>query len=219
MNKVKCQFCGKEIDKDPHFSYKRYYSIKFCSVLCRATSRKGNKGKKHNEETKAKISKNHHDVSGSNNPMHGKFHSDETKRKMREGHWDNSGENNFFYGKTHSQETKRKIRLQRLERLEETFGVGFVPNWNKKACKYFEKFDKENNTEGQYATNGGEYKIEELGYWVDYINHDLKIIIEWDEYRHYFKGKLKEKDVLRQKEIMGLYPEYEFIRIDERKME
>jgi NUMOD3 motif. len=39
-------------------------------------------GKNHSEETKRKISENHHDVSGENNPMYGKKHSDESKEKM-----------------------------------------------------------------------------------------------------------------------------------------
>lgn len=41
-------------------------------------------GKKHTEETKLLISKNHHDISGSNNPMFGKKRSEETKRKISE---------------------------------------------------------------------------------------------------------------------------------------
>ena len=36
------------------------------------------------EETKKKISANHIDVSGENNPMYGKHHSDETKKKISE---------------------------------------------------------------------------------------------------------------------------------------
>lgn len=41
-------------------------------------------GVPHSEERKRKISENHHDVSGSNNPMYGRTHSDETKQKMSE---------------------------------------------------------------------------------------------------------------------------------------
>ena len=41
-------------------------------------------GKKHTKETRKKISKNHHDVSGENNPIFGTKRSDETKQKIRD---------------------------------------------------------------------------------------------------------------------------------------
>lgn len=50
-------------------------------------AREGNKswlGKTHSEETRRKISENHHDVSGKNNPMYGKKLSEETRRKISE---------------------------------------------------------------------------------------------------------------------------------------
>lgn len=89
-----------------------------------------------------------------------------------------------------------------------------MPNWNPKACDYFEEFDKENNTQGQYARNGGEYRIKELGCWLDYINHDLKLIMEYDESYHK-NPKQKEKDMRRQKEIQEYFSNYEFRRIEE----
>ena len=82
-----------------------------------------------------------------------------------------------------------------------------------KACEFFRQFDEINNTKGQYATNGGEYCV--FGYWLDYINHEKKIIIEWDEEQHYIDGKLKNKDARRQKEIENIFPDYTFIRIRE----
>lgn len=42
-----------------------------------------NKGKKHSDETRQKISENHADVSGANNPNYGKTPSSETLRKIR----------------------------------------------------------------------------------------------------------------------------------------
>lgn len=42
------------------------------------------KGVEVSEDTRRKISENHHDVTGDNNPMYGKNHSDETKRKISE---------------------------------------------------------------------------------------------------------------------------------------
>lgn len=43
-----------------------------------------NRGITHSDETKARLSKNHHNVNGKNNPMFGRKHSEETKRKMSE---------------------------------------------------------------------------------------------------------------------------------------
>lgn len=66
-------------------------------------------GKKHSQQSKMLISKNHHDVRGSNNPMFGKpstrgmlnkKHSDETKAKMKLNQWDRSGSNNPMAGIT-----------------------------------------------------------------------------------------------------------------------
>jgi transcriptional regulator with XRE-family HTH domain len=92
----------------------------------------------------------------------------------------------------------------------------FTPNFNPIACKWFEKFDKVNNTKGLYATRGGEYYIEELGYFPDYFNLELKLIIEWDEPYHYTKnGELSVKDKKRQKAIQDLFPDYKFVRINE----
>ena len=79
-------------------------------------------------------------------------------------------------------------------------------------------FDKDFNTQGQYATNGREYYIRELGYWVDYINFKLKLIMEWDEREHYnANGSLKERDVKRQKEIQHHFSDFLFVRIQEKE--
>jgi len=60
---------------------------------------------------------------------------------------------------------------------------------------------------------GGEYHIRKLGYFLDYINFYKKIIIEWDESYHFDEeGKLREKDVIRQKEIQKVFPDFKFIR-------
>ena len=112
-------------------------------------------------------------------------------------------------GRTHSTETRRKLRIKHINRIK-SLGINVYPNWNPKACDYFEKFDLENNTQGQHARNGGEFHIKELGYWVDYINHDLKLIMEYDEKYH---DKQKEKDLKRQEEIESFFSEYKFIRI------
>lgn len=106
-------------------------------------------GRKHTTEAKKKISKNHHDVSGENNPMYGmkgelspnwgKKHSEETKKKIsdsnkgKECYWKGKerpnhsermkGENNPFYGKKHSEESLNKIREAARTRKSKNYKI------------------------------------------------------------------------------------------------
>jgi hypothetical protein len=118
----------------------------------------------------------------------------------------------------HSDETKRRLRLAQISYLKSTCGI--MPTFNKSACEFFEKFDLTHDTSGRYATNSGEFYIKELGYWVDYINFDLKLIIEWNENKHYKNGSLNDRDVKRQKEILQIFSEYDFVQLkhDDTKM-
>lgn len=61
------------------------------------------------EETKQKMSENHADVSGKNNPMYEKERPRETREKISENQPDRNGKNNPMYGKERSKETKRKM--------------------------------------------------------------------------------------------------------------
>ena len=68
------------------------------------------KGRQFSEETRRKISENHHDCSGEKNPMFGKEHSEETRRKISNANKGVlSGEKNPMFGKHRSEETKKKI--------------------------------------------------------------------------------------------------------------
>ena len=74
----------------------------------------GNRGWIISEESKLRMSENHTDVSGVNNPMYGKslydvLNEDEVKEWKHKISVANSGENNSFYGKHHTDETKAKI--------------------------------------------------------------------------------------------------------------
>ncbi len=84
--------------------------------------------------------------------------------------------NNLRPNEKHTDKTKKKLRKIRIQQISDAKfnGHQVIPSWNPKACDYFEQFDKDNNTSGHHARNGGEFHIKELGYWVDYINHDLK---------------------------------------------
>ncbi len=180
--------------------------VKFSKEHCQKTSKtlKGGTFSKKHCQNMSKSKKG-------NTNRKGKTHSDEAKRKMGEAH---IGKSSWNKGIPHSEETKRKIRLSTIKRIEENNGICW-PNYNKTACEYFKRFDVTNNTQGRYAVyGGGEFKIEELGYWLDYFNSNLMLIMEWDEENHFdSNGNLREKDIQRQKEIQEFYPDFEFIRL------
>ena len=149
-----------------------------------------NKGKSHTEERKRKISEAHKE----------KHHTEETKKKMSEER----------KGRKLTENTKEKMRIAAIKRIKKK-NENCFPNYSEQACEYFKKFDEMNNTKGRYAVyGGGEYLIKELGYWPDYINFDMKLIIEWDEKYH---NKQVKKDMRRQKKIMEHYPDFKFKRI------
>ena len=86
--------------------------------------------------------------------------------------------------------------------------------YNPRACEFFRCFDIVHGTEGKYATNGGEHFISQLGYWLDYFNEDLKLIMERDESHHFLSdGSLKDKDIKRQQSIENYCTDFRFIRI------
>lgn len=124
--------------------------------------------------------------------------------------WENGAFDNV--NREVSEETRRKHRLNMFKRLKAT-GKNFHPGYNRDACYYFNELMKETNTNIQHALNGGEFQIEELGFWVD--GYDLKnnIVYEFDEKRHFNKkNKLKKKDVHRQK-LITEHLNCKFIRI------
>ena len=94
-----------------------------------------------------------------------------------------------MYGKIEGTEKYKKYknklsksgRIGRIKHIEDNYGIAW-PNFNKKACEVFKEFDEINKTQGRYAMyGGGEFRIHKLGYSPDYINFDLKLIIEIDE--------------------------------------
>jgi hypothetical protein len=133
---------------------------------------------------------------GEKSVWYGKKHTDETREKIS---WANSGKKAYWYNKTFSNEHKEKLRNARLNQVRTKFGGVF---YNPTACKYFEELEKQNNWNGYYATKNDEVVI--AGYSVDYYEPTQNIIIEYDEPHHYTSnGKLKKKDVERQKIIMS----------------
>ncbi len=114
--------------------------------------------------------------------------SDETRQRIA----------NANRGKKRSESVKTAIRLRRAEEIATFCG----PRYNKTACEYFDWLNKWMSWDGKYATNGGEYYIKSLGYWVDYYEPAHNIVIEWDEPRHFLHGRLRDRDIVRQQRII-----------------
>ena len=64
-------------------------------------------------ETRKKISQNHANMKGKNNPFYGRKHSPETRKKMRQNHADIRGKNNPNYGRKFSEEYRKKLSESR----------------------------------------------------------------------------------------------------------
>ena len=156
------------------------------------------------EDMKSRVKKNP--------PNKGRKFSDEHKKKLSESHIGNSSKKGYRLTLKQKENISRGTKLGMKNAMEKK-GEKWQPFFNTKACEWFEKFDKSHETTGQYATNGGERRVYKNGNkFLDYINDDLMIIIEWDEYYHKYKI---EEDKKREQEIKFLFPKYSFIRIDE----
>ena len=95
------------------------------------------------------------------------------------------------------------MRIKRLKKIsDDKFnGNQIIPSYNSKACELFDNISKKENIHIQHAMNGGEYYIKELGYWLDGYDQINNVVYEYDEKHHFLKGKLREKDIERQKDI------------------
>lgn len=116
-------------------------------------------------------------------------------------------------GRRCTPENRKKARIRSIAMLKAT-NVRFHPGYNKRGCEFFDKLSKYTGNAIRHALNGGEYHIQELGYWVDGYDKENNIVYEFDEkYLHYdVYGNLREKDILKQKEIIE-FLKCRFIRI------
>lgn len=74
-----------------------------------------------------------------------------------------------------------------------------TPNYNDVACNIFEEINRRLGWSGQYGSSGGEYHIVDLGYYVDYYEPTMNVVIEYDESHH---SRFRKKDKLRQSQIV-----------------
>lgn len=184
-----------------------FYRAKTNKTLCRSCRMTN---KRHSDLTKEKISKNQIGRIPWNKDKTGVY-SQETLRKIGES---SKGRPSPKKDKPLSESTKKKLRLKRIEQLNTRHGQ-ISPNYNPIACQLFEDINREMNWNGQHAENGGEFFIKELGYWVDYYEPNLNIVIEFDENKHKYTV---DKDMKRQKEIED-HLGCKFYRIPENRLD
>lgn len=109
-------------------------------------------------------------------------------------------------------EKRRKITLKIIKNK----CSGKLSQYNPNACKYIDKFNKENGCNLQHALNGGEF--ETCGYLLDGYDKEKNIVFEYDESNHYYSNDLlKPKDIYRQNIIIKMLNPIEFWRYNERK--
>jgi group I intron endonuclease len=115
--KQKCSEIVKELHKTKKVGmYGKTHTDetkKKMSASSRGKSKDWLRGKERTNETKKKIS----------SKLTGKLVSEDTKKKISENHHDVSGENNPMFGKKHSPETIEKIRKKALERSLKKKGI------------------------------------------------------------------------------------------------
>lgn len=166
-------------------------------------------------EVKEKISQS---VSGEKNPFYGKKHTEATRKHLSETIKNSEKHKRVV----ESQEYRNKLKnaLLNSEKLKESrkseeyrnkkraqfsecVKLGTKPQacFNPKACKVFDKIMEETGVFIQHAMNGGEYLVEGLGYWLDGYDAENNVAYEYDEKHHFIGGKLREKDLKRQKQI------------------
>lgn len=161
---------------------------------------------------------------GKNNPMYGKKHSketinkikekrkqqvftDETREKMSKSRIKHLKEYNTWKGRAHTDESRKKMRLSQIKYISKMKGQMF-PKYNIDSIPIIEEYGKKNGYNFQHAENGGEYYIEELGYWVDAYDKENNVVLEIDEPRHkYYKNDDKREQEI--KDFLGC----KFIRI------
>ena len=106
----------------------KYYTALYNPKFSYMKGGGGISGYRQTKESRRKMSENHADVSGKNNPMYNKKHTEETRRKISKKM---KGKPPWNKGKPLSEETKRKIS-------EKMKGENH-PNWGKKRSEETKK--------------------------------------------------------------------------------
>ena len=101
---------------------------------------------------------------------------------------------------------------------EVKFGTVREPNnVSFSAVDFFIELDIHLNTQGLYATNGGEQGVRVLNeriFFLDYCNHALKLIIEWNDKFYPRNRRRSNRD--HRTIIQKAFPDYLLFRIKEK---
>lgn len=188
--KIKCKQCDNEASfKNIAKGYREH-----CSKSC-------SKRVQPNAVGWAYVHKQGYEPWNKGKPMSGEYKSN----------WEN-GVRNTRWGPP-DEETANKLRKTFIKKLK-AIDKNFHPPYSKRGCEYFNKLMDETGIKIHHAENGGEFHIEELGYWVDGYDKENNVVYEWDDKRHYVNDELSEKDKKRQMRIEKLLG-CRFIRIRE----
>ena len=128
-------------------------------------------GTKLSDEVKKKLSQKRQ---GKNNPCYGRC-KDKHPMYGKFGKLSPTyGKIPWIKGKRHTENSLTKMRVSALNRIK---GCGVI-SYNKNACEYFNKLNKERGWSLQHALNGGEHSF--IGYSIDAYDKDKNIIVEYD---------------------------------------
>lgn len=222
------QYCSICKQKPVRFkSFKEGYSY-LCGLDCQKKERlqkaidatKGkpskNRGKKHSPESVAKGNKNrgwyYKSRKGKPSFNRGKILINNTlkERFVKGFELDLYFEQGFQIGRLPvSEDTLDAMRIGRHRYLQDVNCQG--PSFNKISINWFIWVNTIFDLKGQFGEHPKEKNM--LGYWLDFYDPENKIIIEWDEERHYKHNQLQEYDVYRQNRILTKLPDFRFIRI------
>lgn len=123
---------------------------------------------------------------------------------------------NYKIGKTipywkGKQRTDEKfLEKMRIASINRVLKQGTNIAYNHTSIPFFNELNKKFNLKGKFGKN----EVKVIGYSLDFYSKKYNLVIEWDERSHYPKGKLREKDKLRQKRITK-HLSCKFIRIKE----
>lgn len=204
-----CIVCGNTLYRNRHDTDKRWSGRHICSKKCvmvhvHNDPLRMNKIRKTNQE-KYGVNYTTQDISIQN--------------KIKSSLYNKYGVDN----PSRIPEVRQKIREYTIERVIKNNGNCF-PNYSSRACSIFEQLDKKfgfiSSKDSFFAeSGGGEYRIPQYGYFLDYINFKLKVIIEWEDRTHYENdSKRTKKSQLREQEIKyQAMKDYIYLSIDDRK--
>lgn len=237
----KCPVCGKDIPEKK--IRKSMGGVKYCSVACRnigykkaipndatvmcvvcgkkLNAKQVTKGNKHCSvecRDKGRLPKCLTCGKQYQRKNHEKYCSEECKKRSPNMLQKMEKLRKAKFGKQRDEETKRKLRLSRIKQIGDAniFGGQKYPCFNKGACVFFNEINRILGVSGMHAMNGGEYRDKELGYWYDYYIPELKIIIEWDEEKHFTNNEYTKKDCVRNYTILKYKPDHLLIRVRQR---